>query len=72
MIPNTVDAVLSAKDLDDIQAAINILRDKLSFAIALTPEERRRLSKIGLKNQTFTERALQLARQHPELVPPRG
>jgi len=70
MIPNTVDAVLSAKDLDDIQAAINILRDKLSFAIALTPEERRRLSKIGLKNQTFTERALQLARQHPELVPP--
>jgi hypothetical protein len=70
MIPNTVDAVLSAKDLDEIQAAIATLREKLSFALALSPDERRRLAKIGLKNQTFTERALQLAKQHPELVPP--
>jgi hypothetical protein len=70
MIPNTVDAVLSDKDLEAIQAAIATLRDKLSFAVALSPNERKRLSKIGLKNQTFTERALQLAKQHPELVPP--
>jgi hypothetical protein len=27
MIPNTVDAVLSAKDLDEIQAAIATLRE---------------------------------------------
>jgi hypothetical protein len=70
MIPNTVDAVLSDKDLEEIQAALDLVRKKLSFTMALSPEERRRLSKIGLKNQTFTERALQLAKQHPELVPP--
>lgn len=69
MIPNKVDAVFSDKDKTEFMAAAQVMRDKLSFAMGLSAEEKGRLSKIGRKSQTFTEEALDLAARHPELMP---
>jgi hypothetical protein len=69
MIPNRVDAVFSDKDKAEFMAAAEVMRDKLSFAVGLSPEEKGQLAKIGRKSQTFTGDALDLAARHPELMP---
>ena len=69
MIPNKVDAVFSDKDKAEFMAAAAVMRDKLSFAVGLSAKAKGQLSKIGRKSQTFTEEALDLAAQHPELMP---
>lgn len=66
MLSNQVDAQLT---LQDIMAALDTIRTKLPFLIGLSIEERRRLSKLGRKSQTFTHQALDVAQQHPELMP---
>jgi hypothetical protein len=70
MLTNKVDAVLSDKDVEEAMAAIDSLRQKLAFSIGLSPQERKGMTKIGRKSQTFTEEALDMAERHPELVPP--
>ncbi|PSN15295.1 hypothetical protein C7271_21020 [filamentous cyanobacterium CCP5] len=69
MLPNKVDTVLSDADYQAILAALEVLRDKLAFTVGLAPEEKRQIAKIGIKSQTFTEKALDVAEQHPELMP---
>ncbi|MGF1536766.1 MAG: hypothetical protein ACFB4J_09835 [Elainellaceae cyanobacterium] len=69
MISNQVDAQLTAQDIEDVMEAIATIRTKLPFLVGLSIEERRRLSKLGRKSQTFTHQALDVAAQHPELMP---
>lgn len=70
MLANKVDATLSAQDVQEVIAALEIIRSKLEFAVGLSPKERRQLTKIGRKSQTFTEQALNMAERYPNLIPP--
>jgi hypothetical protein len=69
MLSNKVDASFSDKDAQEIMDALAIVSSKLSFAVGLSPEERKGIVKIGRKSQTFTEGSLDMAEEHPELIP---
>ncbi|MCG8364511.1 MAG: hypothetical protein MJA27_14430 [Pseudanabaenales cyanobacterium] len=69
MIANKVDTDFTDKDLKAVMDALETIREKLPFLVGLSVEERRRLSKLGRKSQTFTHQALDMATQHPELMP---
>ncbi|MGG6240716.1 hypothetical protein ACQ4N7_19010 [Nodosilinea sp. AN01ver1] len=69
MIANQIDIEFSAEDQKAVMEALELVREKLGFVVGLSAEERRRLSKIGTRSQTFTYQALTVAEQHPELMP---
>jgi pimeloyl-ACP methyl ester carboxylesterase len=69
MLANEVDVEFSVDDMKAVMEALEIVRAKMSFLVGLSTEERRRLSKIGTRSQTFTHQALAVAAQHPELMP---
>jgi hypothetical protein len=46
-----------------------VVNGKLDFAVGLSSEDRKSIAKIGRKSQTFTEGALDMAEEHPELMP---
>jgi hypothetical protein len=70
MLLNKVDATLNDQDAEEVMGAIDVIRRKLAFAVGLTPKERKSMTKIGRKSQTFTEESLEMAQRHPELIPP--
>lgn len=66
---NKVSASLNATDVQDIMTAITTINTKLPFLISLTAEERRGIAKLGDKSHAFVTKALELATQHPEILP---
>jgi hypothetical protein len=69
MKPQIVTATLANEDIEAILAALKTVREKLPFLVGLSPADRRRLPKLGLRSQTFVEKALDLAEHHPEVMP---
>ncbi|MEL6327757.1 MAG: hypothetical protein AAFQ61_12740 [Cyanobacteria bacterium J06626_23] len=69
MIPNQIDVEFSSEDLEAVIGALDTVREKLPFLLGLSTKERQRLSRIGRKSQAFTHQALDVAAQHPELMP---
>ena len=69
MNTNRVSATLSNTDQEAVMAALGVIREKLPFLIDLTTAERRTLSKLGDKTQPFVKKAVDIAQQHPELLP---
>lgn len=65
----TVSATLSPEKVSDIVSRVKAIRDDLDFLLGLTPPERRQISKMGRKAQTFTARALDMATQHVDMMP---
>ncbi|MDR2247822.1 MAG: hypothetical protein LBE17_14320 [Treponema sp.] len=62
-IPSTV--------LTQVQTKIQEIQTLLApYMLALTPEERRDLPKMGAKTISFVEKAYDFARQNPNLIPP--
>ncbi len=55
---------------NDIINLINQINQKLPFLINLTPEERINIPKMGDKTVAFVQKAIELAEQNPNLVPP--
>ena len=66
---NLDNMTLPQEDLERIYTAFNTIRDAMPFLIGLNVTERRRLSKIGTKAQTFTRRALDMADEYPSVIP---
>ncbi len=57
-------------DLQEVKNAINVINEKLvPLLIALTPEERRELAKMGDKTTAFVTKAVEYMQEFPELVP---
>lgn len=69
MAKDKIDTVLSATDVADVLASLEAIRQKLSVLVGLTPEERRRITKLGRKSQTFVVQALDAATQYSQLMP---
>lgn len=69
MQSNRVDTILSSADRDEILAAIQTIREKLPFLLALTTEESRSLTRMGDKSRAFVTKAVDLAERHPKILP---
>jgi hypothetical protein len=64
-------ASLSADDQAAIAAAISIIREKLSFSVTMTGEEKRKLAKLGDKTRAFVQKAAEFAARNPDYLPRR-
>ena len=69
MNTHRVSATLSTTDQQDVMTAITTIRQKLPFLIDLTTTERVTMSKLGDKTQAFVKKAVDVALQHPDLLP---
>jgi hypothetical protein len=69
MPENRISATLSDTDQQAVMTAINTVRQKLSFMIDLTPEERHDLPKMGDKSRAFVQQALEIATQNEDILP---
>lgn len=66
---NRISAKLSDTDRAEILEAINTLKTKMPFLTNMTPEERKSLTKMGDRSQAFVTKALELAKQNPDILP---
>ncbi len=66
---NRIDITLTTTDVEEILAAIETIRTKLPFLVALTVEESRSLARLGDKSRAFVSKAIDLAEKHPEILP---
>ena len=70
MNTNRVTGSVSGKDQETVPAAIATIRQSFPFLIDLTMAERVAMAKLGDKSQGFAKRALEVATQHPNKLPP--
>ena len=70
MNTNRVTGSVSTNDQEAVLAAIATIRQSLPFLIDLTTAERVAMAKLGDKGQGFVKRALEVATQHPDKLPP--
>lgn len=70
MAYQNISAELKDNEKQVILDLVREIESKLPFLINLTPEERHNLPKMGDKTSAFVEKALELALQNPNLVPP--
>ncbi|MDX2213142.1 MAG: hypothetical protein SFY66_07620 [Oculatellaceae cyanobacterium bins.114] len=64
----TIDATLTQQEMEDIITALKTIREQLPL-VGLSTQERRQITKMGRKAQTFTVRALNMATQHHDIMP---
>jgi hypothetical protein len=69
MLNNTISASLSTTDQEVIFDAIAMMKDKLDFAVGLTQEERKGISRMGDKTRAFVSKAIEVATQNAEIMP---
>ncbi|MBS4033677.1 MAG: hypothetical protein KGZ85_04360 [Ignavibacterium sp.] len=67
---NNISAELKEETKQEILSFLNQITERLPFLINLTPEERQTIPKMGDKTYAFVDKALELATQNPNLVPP--
>ena len=67
---NLVSLNLSAQDLTDFDAALATLRRLFTPFLALQPEDRVEIKKMGPKSREFCEQTLTLLANNPQIVPP--
>ncbi|NJN90977.1 MAG: hypothetical protein HC878_11795 [Leptolyngbyaceae cyanobacterium SL_5_14] len=69
MTIQTIDATLTPQEVENIIAAIKTIQEQLPLANGLSNKERRQISKLGRKAQTFAVRSLDMAEQHSDIMP---
>jgi hypothetical protein len=69
MHQNLVDLSFVADAVADIERALETLDARLAELVALTPRQRRHLTKMGNNSEGFCVKALELAQQYPGLMP---
>lgn len=69
MLQNKVDAEVKESAKKEILDAINLIDKKLPFLVALTPDDRREMPKMGNKTHSFVNKALEVASQNEEILP---
>lgn len=69
MTTNQISATMTQTDRDAVLAAVATIKEKLTFLMDLTPEQRKSLPKMGDKSQAFVNKALEVATQNPDFLP---
>ena len=64
-----VTGTLNAADRDAVLAAMQTIKDRLPFLMALSTADRQALPKAGAKGRVFIAQALEVARQNPGILP---
>lgn len=64
-----INATLSDADLKAIEQAIDTIQQKLPFLVTLSPEERKRLYKMGDKRLAFVQNSLSAAQSNRNILP---
>ena len=67
---NLVSIQYTDEEIAQMDTALNTLRVLFSRMIALQPDERRELTKLGPKSQAFSDQALAVLLANPQIVPP--
>ena len=71
MSQNIVDIAFDAVELAEIDSALSVLDDKFSRLIALEPQRRKRLHKMGTKSEAFCRLAIEIMSGNPGILPVR-
>ena len=64
-----IDITLTAEQTAAINAAVTGLATAMPFLLGYTPEERRRLQRLGPRRESFARLAVETAAQNPDLIP---
>ena len=64
-----VNMTLTDTQIAAVDAALNTLETELAVLVSLSPEEKRRIRKMGDKSESFSRQALQVISQSPALIP---
>ena len=64
-----IKATLSTDDQAAVMAAIAAIKQKLPFLVDLSVDDRKSMVKIGTKGHTFVKQALDVASEHPGVLP---
>src|SRR5438093_11396340 len=67
--PVPFNATLSQAGLDAVMTSIATIRQHLPFLTDLTTTGRKSLSKLGDKTHAFVKKAVDIAAQHPQILP---
>ena len=67
---NLISLNLSSQDLQDLDTALETLRRVFGPMIALEPQQRRELTKMGDKSEAFCRQTLTVLASNPQIVPP--
>lgn len=70
MTVHRINATVDPAQLQAVRDAISVILQNLPFLIDLKPEERQKMAKFGDKNRSFVVKALAIAEQNPEILPP--
>ena len=70
MTQNVISLVFSDADLAAIDGALALLEEKFAALVTLTNDEKRALSKMGTRGETFIRDTLVAMEQNPSLIPP--
>lgn len=68
MSGSLISAELSAEDQQAVLDALATVREKLPFLLALSPEERKSVPKMGDKGRGFVAKSLEVAKQNPDIL----
>lgn len=69
MSQNLIDLTLPSEALSAIDEALSALESHLSGLLALTPDQRRQLTKMGDKSEAFCRQAVHVMTENPGIVP---
>ena len=68
MTQNIIDITFPAESVTAIEAALTELETQLSGLIALTPDQRRQLTKMGDKSEAFCRQAVSVLSENPGVL----
>ena len=69
MSDQKLSVTMTTADVDDVMRAIQTIKQKMPFLLALTGDERRALPQPGDRGRAFIGKALEVATQNPSILP---
>lgn len=69
ILNNRVSATLVPEQITDVKNAFQVVREKMSFLVGLTNDERQTLPKMSVVNRGFTDAAIAAISNNPEMFP---
>lgn len=69
MSDQKLSATMTAAEVDAVMQAIQTIKQKMPFLLALSTEERRALPQPGDRGRAFISKALEVATQNPSILP---
>jgi hypothetical protein len=68
-LKNKISASISEEAMTNIQTGLAMINTNLPFLITLTPDDKRKILKMGNKSMAFVSKSFEFAKQNPGVVP---